>query len=799
MPPDDTKSQAAANEDIIAQKLINIGFRIVIDEKRLNADLNPTLAALSKKLNTLSDNSKITSGIFGKDFFKEKIKGLTGFDFTLLQATKSIVKYGLASKDTTADNKEFYNSLSPLGKALSNVASAWSRRKEAEKVAASQSKDTKIKLNDLGETLDEVSQLEGMLANNGNLEASMGALGSEATGAAKGVEGIIPAAEGAAGALETLGVVASAGLALLLLGIVAITRGLYLMFTQAMTARAEFKKFDQLFGGVGSKGVAEGIQQLKGLNRELWGLGLSLEKVNEVAFEATSSGLNFSRAIKGDFVSSILTLSGATGVAASEINGLYTELLKTTPMALESITQLGDGFISFNRIAKASGNLGQISFSMFREGITSSANALGIAAARGKEFTDRMTKDLTALTGLASTLSLSISDLNNKFEEAGNLVNSPDSGFRTLLTLSGGANINQMLTGQFDKTDAMIKGIRYLQQFNKSLGGNLQISAQIIQQQLGVSKEIAIKMVNTNEKTINDMLNAQREMSSMQTGAAKDAYESVNSGIMDQWARMKTMFTTFFQNAFGGSQGMIGLVQRVEGMLTRLRGYMENAGWIKKLETAIDTMANWIGDKLAPVLDWIGEKLDDFTNPNKNILKSIGNAIVDVLKAGAFLIGKIIGAGIRAAMPWYFSSFGEKYDDSDNTSVIKKAAGMDISPYQEQISKNRTREAEISKQQNQSDQYAPDTLTFGKMADGTIGFETIAQKQFALEEEKKKLEADDRQLQKEMKTLLATIADNTSPTKQAAKQTTNSTTSGIQSDNPLSSHGSGVWGARPQV
>ena len=151
--------------------------------------------------------------------------------------------------------------------------------------------------------------------------------------------------------------------------------------------------------------------------------------------------------------------------------------------------------MGFNNAAKNL-KLANISFGTLKSAIDSSTNAIMIASAKGAQFAEKMGKDLITLAGLATNLGLSVDEINNKFEEAGNLITSESSGFRAMLALSGGANFNQMITGQFDKTDAMLKVADKLQQLNRQFGGNLNITAQIAEKQFGISKETALILLN---------------------------------------------------------------------------------------------------------------------------------------------------------------------------------------------------------------------------------------------------------------------------------------------------------------
>jgi hypothetical protein len=419
---------------------------------------------------------------------------------------------------------------------------------------------------------------------------------------------------------------------------------------------------------------------------------------------------------------------------------------------------MGNSFIAINRSIKATGVLGQVSFNTFKEAIQTSANALGIAANKGEAFTNKMTKDLTALSALATSLSIGISSLNEKFEEAGSLISSPDSPFRVLLAVSGGAGINQMLSNQFDKTEAMLKAVTYLQGLNKSFGNNLQITAQIAQQSLGVSKNEAIKLINMRQESIDAIRKAQQDIAGLQTNATRDAYEKVNSGIMDTWARVKTMFSTFFSRAFGSSEGMGRFIAKLEDFINNLKNKLENSDWIKRLSNVIDKIADWIGDKLTGILTWIDKAMQEFMDPNTNVITKILEHITNALMLPMFLLGQMLGKGAWSVM------FGRDGEEEKKKMISEYGGGSGNNtnpmlaqinnPLQQQLSANQARQNELTKQSDALDKYSPEAITYGRDATGNVGFMSVGQKQFAAEEEKRILAEKAMKLQQD-------IADNT--------------------------------------
>jgi hypothetical protein len=769
-------NQQSDVDKILAEKLIKIG----IDLKMPNQDyidrrLNPALAEINKKLKQFSKDSELGPGsIFGKGFFLEKAKELTGFDTSLYTGTKALIQFGMASKDLNVDNKEFYNSLGLVGKSLVNVASFFNQTKKARQEDADQARSD---LADLDEQANRAAGMNRLLESSDALSANLEVLGPEAAEAAKGLDAAGTAAEAATIEIGTFATVATAGLALVVAAVAAIGIGFYKMLGQAITARAEVKKFDELFGGGGPGAIQKYTQTLKALNRSVWTLGYSLEKVNEVVYAATAAGLSFSRATDTQLVSSILELSGATGEASTAIGELYTGLLKTTRIGVPAIKEMGNTFIAFNRSVASGTYIGRVSFSQFKEAIDSSANALAIAASRGDEFTMKMTKDLTSLAGLANSLSLSISGINNMFEEAGNLLTSQDSKFRALLAVSGGAGMNEMLTNQFDKTDAMLKATTFLQNLNNQFGKNIAITAQVAQQVFNVPKEMAIKLINMRKEAIDEIRKAQQDISGLQTNATRDAFEKVNSGLSDMWQRIKTMFMVFFQNAFGNSSGMQNLVSKLEGLLGRVKNMMESGGWLPKLTTAIDKLADWVGNKAADAIQWISTTLDNLMSGKTTFF----DIVMNLLKQAAYAVGRAIGWGFRSTITGPLghllgedksginSETGLSLEDllDKNASNLKNTL---TNPLYNQLSVNKKRESEISSERDQYNKFAPDAITYGKRADNTVGYMSIAEKQYLLEKEKKELEDQDREVQKQIAYTLEKIEATLIGQKIAAKK-----------------------------
>jgi hypothetical protein len=779
----------------LAEQYFKLGFELQFDEDKMKKNLDPVMASLNKKLEGLTKASKLEQGIFGKDFFTEKIKGLTGFDNRLVVGIQNIIKFGAASKTGAIDNGEFYNSLNFMGKGLASLAAGFRKKKRAEKEAAEQSRETQ---NDIVSLDDAIGRMEGFDragATTDTLAANLESLGPATQEVAGGLTKVVAGEEAATLGAETFAGVATLGLALVAVALIKIAEGFYQAFMQVVAARDEFKKFDRMMGGVGSAGIISGIATLGELNTELWGLGQSLETVNNVVYDFMQAGLNFKQSADKNLVGTVIQLASVAGVANSEVAKLYGTLLKTTAITMGSIEEAGNTFVKFNQSVSKFSNLGQISFAQFSESINSSANALSIAASKGEGFTSKMIKDLTSLTALAVKLDTTVGSWNAKFEAAGSLVSNADDKFRTLLILSGGANFSQMMTNQFDKTEAMIKNVEYAQRLNKSFGGNAQLTAQIMQQSMGVTKEEAIKMINMNKSALEELRIAAKQISDLQTGAQKDAWEKVNSDLSSKWNMIKTMFVTFFQNVFGKNQGMQTFLKTLENIMDRLKKFMEEGnkegGWVRSLDTILTSFLNWAGTGLTRLVNWLDEMFKKYETGG-NPLSDLWDTMLDKLADAAQDVGLRIVKGVMMGLlriqaffmtggmsemvKWIYES--TKYGSSPN------AMSQQIdSPLNKQLSKNRDRESEIAKQQSGLDKYKPDAITYGVNANGQTGFMTIDQKRFALQEEEKRLKEEDVALQKQMAGDIHVIAQAVT-TKNSNGQVR---TSSPSNDNPLMS------------
>lgn len=803
-PPQNVKKTAEREgaEKVLANYLVKLGLSI--DYSELENKAGPVFTALDKTLKNVSANlpkdhifapgkiEMLTTGLLklGKslltvnfDGVNKSIIGLTG---SWGKHLDQVIKYGVISKNVAGANKELYDNMGLLGKLAVNLASAMNpqavkklqadaekMKHPAEKLANAVEKamnKANDSVEDLKKNLIECSDRIARIQNPNTPVMDIAASGE--AGKLKdsliGVAGASEAAEGGVAAFGT-GVTVATGAVILVIGaIVALGYAFYKLAAAAISARMEMKKFDEVFGGVGETDLFKMRKQLIGINTSMLDLGMTTEKVNGVVLNYLKSGISYSRAMSDSLVRTTLELSGATGVATDEISGLFSQLIKTTQMTDGSIKTIGNSFVGINQLALKFGDIAASSFKDFSEGLTTSSNSLLIAAKNGKQFTDNMIKDISTLVSLTTTLGLSIGEINGKFEEAGNILSSQSSGFRDMLIIAKGANINDVMNDTFDKTSAMLKTAEFMQRLNTQFNGNINITSQVVAQQFGVSKETALRLLQLDDKQKAHIREMQKLMVNLDENAVSKSYKKVTATLVDAWEKVKASAMNAFERAVGGSNGLT----RLQEVLTRLVEKFQNAinsptgnslvGGITKL---LDNVADWASNIISNVekfINWIsgpktfGEKL-------KDAIKFAFGHIIEILMAAAMPMGSLIAVGMMKAIAPYIGpkwatnmlgindkNFDKQSSDlmagfkspdgglgSGGNSAIPAALAAITKLYDRRIDDDKKKIDDLN-----SVGAKGDDLTYGRRHDGTIGFMTVAERQFDLQEDIKKAEEE---------------------------------------------------------
>lgn len=413
----------------------------------------------------------------------------------------------------------------------------------------------------------------------------------------------------------------------------------------------ELNKLNVLMGGLARERINAFNASLNVTFKELTHLGVGVGTVLESMAGFIKGGLNPAIAFQGRLIETSTQLAKITGESAEAMSSFFASIMVGSKIGADNLRALGDSWTKMNRVAEASGILASTSFADVKEAITSVGSALLIASNRGSEFTDKMTKDLINLTTLSKTLGLSVSAINSKFEESSNLLANPDSGFRSLLAISGGANVSQMLNNSFNKTEAMLKVAGTLERLNLALGGNLNLMAQVAQQQFGVSKEEAIRLATMTDQQKSALAQAERDAAKMKADGITDAYNSITGTLTETWEKFKNVMYMTFQRAFAGNNGLQAFLGRVTD---KLQEWIDGFGrpdspaqkFIDKLVTAFDWLTEkmeWLFDRLVPILEdlgnWFNKIITSVTD--KGLTTTLGTMFGDIFM---FAIGHAIKA-----------------------------------------------------------------------------------------------------------------------------------------------------------
>ena len=418
--------------------------------------------------------------------------------------------------------------------------------------------------------------------------------------------------------------------------------------TVAMEFQDKLNEFNVLMGGLGRDRIREFNMALNESLMSTLSLGMGLETTYKSLKGFISGGINPAIAFQKDLIATTGMLAKVTGEAADSMASFFATIMVGSKISGDNLRSLGNSFANINRIAEQSGVLASVSFGDVKEAVTSVGSALLIASNKGSTFTDKMTHDLISLTTLSKTLGVSISEMNGKFEEAGNLLSSPDSGFRALLAISGGASVSQMLNNQFDKTSAMLKVADTLERLNRQLGGNLNLMGQVAQQQFGISKEAAIKYATMTQEQKNAIIRTQNDMETLRKNGLEDAYKSVTGTLTETWEKLKNVLWAGFQKAVAGNTHLQDFMNRITDKLQEwIEAFAKDDGpamkFIDALSAGIDWLVEkfeWLFDNLVPILkdlgNWFVRTLDNMKG--KTFLGAITSFLTDAF------VGAIIGA-----------------------------------------------------------------------------------------------------------------------------------------------------------
>ncbi len=453
-------------------------------------------------------------------------------------------------------------------------------------------------------------------------------------------------------------VLATVGISLLIAAAVGLAQSIWNVVLVGVQWQERLNKFNRTLGGVTRDRLMMFNDQINQQIVSMGKYGFSLSEVLGGMQSYIASGLNMAKVMKEDLIQNTLLLSEVSGQSASELSGFFSGIMRGSKVSGDNIKALGNTWTAFNKSVEASGVLGVVSFNEVQEAITSVGTALLIASNKGKTFTDTLTSDLVSLTGLAKALNISISDLNAKFEQAGNLITGQESGFRALLAISGGANIENMLNNQFNRTDAMIKVADRLAMLNTQFGGNLNILGQVAESTFGVSKDVAIKLATMTAEQRRALIQAQQDSKRLQDDSLKKSWESITGTFSAQFDRLKNVLASAIQRAFAGNSSVQNFLDKVTNTLSRWVNEIGNPNsgigkFVSRLGdiigTVFDKFSIWF-DNLVPILEEVKETLEQFfTNISGQggFFHTLGTMIYEVLKVPVVLLGKLFAATLE--------------------------------------------------------------------------------------------------------------------------------------------------------
>ena len=476
------------------------------------------------------------------------------------------------------------------------------------------------------------------------------------------------------------------GFGAFLQGLVLVLQGLRNIIGAAIDWQDKLNEFSKMMGGIATNRLLifnnEVNNNLLSLSKYGFALGDTLASIGGYI----KNGLNPAIATNAALTKSTLQLSAVTGESADSLSSFFSGILRGSGLSVKSFQNIGNSFTKFNKSAEMSGKIGTISFETFKEAINSVGTALLIASNKGEKFTEHLTADLAGLAGLAQALNISVSSINSSFEQAGNLITSQESGFRAILAISGGANINDMLNNQFNRTDAMLKLSTKLETLTKQFGGNLNILGQVAEQAFGISKDMAIKLATMTGAQRKALEQAKQDAEYMKSGGLEDSWKNVTATLSSVFDRFRNTLFNMFQRAFSGNSSIQRLLDNIGA---KLQGYLMQlsvpgspinrlvdklGGFITKLFTGADSFI----EHLMPWLDNLINYADRVVNnmqgggfwhglwegikgfllvPLFNVFKAGGLIFVDSLMyawqkiMGSFSLGFFLGGKNMAGVP----------------------------------------------------------------------------------------------------------------------------------------------------
>lgn len=525
--------------------------------------------------------------------------------------------------------------------------------------------DVKDQSSNMKSLLSHVYQLQNILEADPNSEFVKGTLDNFSgltkltVGLTKGLGGMLQFLGLATDSVEAFGMaadIASVGITLLVKAAMTVIQWMGDLADSVMGAREEMVQYDRILGGVGAKTLVDFDTTIRKNTANLLAEGVALSTVREAATSYLRNGLTPLLATNSKLLETTIKLSDVTGESRETLASFFSTLIKGSNVSVQNITSLVDSFITVNRQTTRFSELGPISFADFREAIDASSNALAVAAKKGKQFTTDLFNDLSTVTMLANRLGLSAGQLAGQFEDASNIITNMTSGFRTFLFLSGGANISNVLTNTFDRTESLIKMANKVQELNAKFSGNINITAQVMETSFGINKETTIKLSNMTAAQITQIRALRADLDKLKNPVIDSAWQNFTNRLSATWDRFKQAMSNIFQSSFASNSGLQRLIDRISTSLQNIINLGSKSGLWQKIESFFTRIADFIAAAGNSVWDWIEaglQKIQDLFASWGKGESPIADAMEDMLESAASKAG---AAFSKAALKWVWEN-----------------------------------------------------------------------------------------------------------------------------------------------
>lgn len=572
------------------------------------------------------------------------------------------IKLGIMpdKKDLTETEKAF----GPLLKKLNEFATqdlkgtVWTKSGTLSRKLFGDIKDQSSNMKSL---LSHVYQLQNILEADPDSEFVKGTLDNFSgltkltVGLTKGLGGMLQFLGLATDSVEAFGMaadIASVGITLLVKAAMTVVQWMGDLADSVMGAREEMVQYDRILGGVGAKTLVDFDTTIRKNTANLLAEGVALSTVREAATSYLRNGLTPLLATNSKLLETTIKLSDVTGESRETLASFFSTLIKGSNVSVQNITSLVDSFITVNRQTTRFSELGPISFADFREAINASSNALAVAAKKGKQFTTDLFNDLSTVTMLANRLGLSAGQLAGQFEDASNIITNMTSGFRTFLFLSGGANISNVLTNTFDRTESLIKMANKVQELNAKFSDNINITAQVMETSFGINKETTIKLSNMTAAQITQIRALRADLDKLKNPVIDSAWQNFTNRLSATWDRFKQSISNIFQSSFASNSGLQRLIDRISTSLQNIINFGSKSGLWQKIESFFTRIANFIAKAGNKVWDWIEgglQKIQDLFASWGKGESPIADAMDHMLESAASKAGS---AFAKSALKW---------------------------------------------------------------------------------------------------------------------------------------------------